>query len=334
MNSIENLPALQAFILKPRFWAESWSIGLLQKHLNIKLLIFSEDSFARGNINNVPQCGDMFSSIDEPICEICGLLKSELDNLNSLSEERKNLIREQHTEIGISDHSWIEPGASQEDYNPDYYIMVIYSGNHYRLIEYDNTRVFTLKTVPDKIKEKFYKTCKSFRFYDKFKKTKKKDRNNTNNKNNNSAGSANKSNNKSNNKSSNSANKTKKNKALLKKYGYIGPQKIMTIASSLNSTKERFADSVSKDVRNDLEKAMEKCNTSEDKCKGIVVRKKGDLSLRGYSDAKFKVDKKEVEAVYIKNKYRDEMKTSITKAKKGASHKDKFKDIEILHEFR
>ena len=45
------------------------------------------------------------------------------------------------------------------NYNPQYYIMVTYSGNHYRLITYNNKSIFTFNEIPETVKILIVNNC-------------------------------------------------------------------------------------------------------------------------------------------------------------------------------
>jgi hypothetical protein len=78
----------------------------LEKKLNIKLLIFSEEHYVSGDEKSVFQCGQ----------------------LNDEDLER------------------------QGNFQPNFYIMTTYSGNHYRLISYKNKYIFKFSEVPYDVK--------------------------------------------------------------------------------------------------------------------------------------------------------------------------------------
>ena len=59
MKGIKTVKQLKAKIKTCKFWAESWAINILERALNIKLVILSSESYRLGDIDNVLQCGDM-----------------------------------------------------------------------------------------------------------------------------------------------------------------------------------------------------------------------------------------------------------------------------------
>ena len=56
MSKVENLEQLREYIQHPSFWADSWAISVLERELNMKLIIFSESSYNDDDQNNVLQC--------------------------------------------------------------------------------------------------------------------------------------------------------------------------------------------------------------------------------------------------------------------------------------
>jgi len=66
MSKVETLEQLREYILHPSFWADNWSISVLEKELNMKLIIFSESSYDDDDQNNVLQCNmaNLSTSID------------------------------------------------------------------------------------------------------------------------------------------------------------------------------------------------------------------------------------------------------------------------------
>lgn len=154
MENIETLDQLKRVLLKPSFWANSWAIGVIEKALNIKVLILSEGAYERGDIVNVIQCGDASVSNVEPVCSICNLTKSDYDLKKNLRESNRI-----HARIGIEHHNWVDREL-EEELNPDGYIIVTYSGRHYELVTHKNKGFFkTLEDLPLPLVVEFYDNC-------------------------------------------------------------------------------------------------------------------------------------------------------------------------------
>jgi predicted NAD-dependent protein-ADP-ribosyltransferase YbiA (DUF1768 family) len=51
MKDIGSLEQLRQYIQKSAYWADEWSIGVLERKLNIKLIVFAEDKFKTGDLN-------------------------------------------------------------------------------------------------------------------------------------------------------------------------------------------------------------------------------------------------------------------------------------------
>ena len=56
MSKVGTLDQLREYIQHPSFWADNWAISVLEKELNMKLIIFSESSYDDDDQNNVLQC--------------------------------------------------------------------------------------------------------------------------------------------------------------------------------------------------------------------------------------------------------------------------------------
>lgn len=113
LQGINNLEKFKAKVQTCKFWAETWAINVLERALNIKLIILSEYNFNHGDFGNVLQCGNM---VDDDI-EAAGVFK------------------------------------------PKYYVILSYTGNHYKLILYKNQRIFTFNTLPYAIKDLIVTKC-------------------------------------------------------------------------------------------------------------------------------------------------------------------------------
>jgi len=65
MKNITTLAEFKALIQTCEFWAETWAISTLERLLNIKLIIFSEEQYDAGDTNNVIQCGQLNDTVLE-----------------------------------------------------------------------------------------------------------------------------------------------------------------------------------------------------------------------------------------------------------------------------
>ena len=104
IRGIDNMDKFRQMIQTPAYWADDWTIDVLEKELNVKLCIFDEKMYQSNDENNVIKCS----------------ISSESD--------------------------------SASGFNPEYYIMVTYSGSHYRLITYKTKRLFKFSEIPYDVK--------------------------------------------------------------------------------------------------------------------------------------------------------------------------------------
>ena len=114
MKGIDNLAKFKSTLRTCNFWAEAWSINLLEVALNIKLIILSSENYNDGDIANVLLCDRGF--VDKNI-------------------------------------------EAQNYFKPKYYIVADYTGNHYKLISYDNKAIFSFNEIPYSIKTLIVEKC-------------------------------------------------------------------------------------------------------------------------------------------------------------------------------
>ena len=113
MKNVKNLEELKEKIKTCDFWADSWAINVLEKALNIKLIILSSSNYDYGDLDNVLQCGDF---VDDDIVQ-------------------------------------------KKIFDPEYYIIVSYTGDHYKLITYNQKRLFKFDNLPQTIKDMIVTKC-------------------------------------------------------------------------------------------------------------------------------------------------------------------------------
>ena len=65
MKGIKNKEALKKKMKTCDFWGETWSISTLERVMNIKLILFSEEAYENKDFDNVLQCGQLNDDILE-----------------------------------------------------------------------------------------------------------------------------------------------------------------------------------------------------------------------------------------------------------------------------
>jgi len=113
MRGIDTLEKLKKKMRSCGFWAESWTLQILEMALNVKLIILSSFNYSYRDYDNVLSCGDMV------------------------------------------------PGSvvSKGTFKPKYYIILDYTGNHYKLITYKRKQIFEFNDIPIKIKKLIVDKC-------------------------------------------------------------------------------------------------------------------------------------------------------------------------------
>jgi predicted NAD-dependent protein-ADP-ribosyltransferase YbiA (DUF1768 family) len=109
MKGIDSEEKFKSLIKTNAFWGDTWALSTLEREMNIKLMLFSEESYLSGDYENVFKCGQ-------------------------LNDDMKL-------------------------FEPEYYIMVGYTGNHYQLITYDDVGAFKFKDLMDSVKDLVVNKC-------------------------------------------------------------------------------------------------------------------------------------------------------------------------------
>lgn len=63
--TIDTLEKFRAYLKTPKFWVDSWAIGVLERRLNFKIIILSERSYNDGALDSVIDCGEIDRKIQE-----------------------------------------------------------------------------------------------------------------------------------------------------------------------------------------------------------------------------------------------------------------------------
>jgi len=125
MKDVDTFEDFKEALKKTSYWADETAISILEKKLNIKMIIFSEENYKGGDKNAVMKCISGYTSEGDAIV------------------------------------------------NPDYYIMAIHTGNHYKLITYKNAAIFRFSEIPYSVKILIVNKCiegnsGSFQYISKF----------------------------------------------------------------------------------------------------------------------------------------------------------------------
>ena len=113
MKGIESLDQMKKMIRSRDYWADTWAISTLERVLNVKFIILSNEDYKSGDMKNVLKCGQLNDSI--------------LENR------------------GI--------------FQPEFYIMVDYTGQHYKTIGYKKKLIIKFTEIPYDIKRMIADKC-------------------------------------------------------------------------------------------------------------------------------------------------------------------------------
>ena len=155
MKGIKTIHQLREVIQKgemtSEYWADEWAIAALEVILNIKFIILSYNDYNQNQRKsfqdiNVINCGN--------------------DLTTSLIEEIRKNIAEVSKAEGTAEMP-VGASAASEDYefNPDYYIMVSHSIEHYELITYYGNAMLTFPEIPYCVKLQIVTRCLQGKFF-------------------------------------------------------------------------------------------------------------------------------------------------------------------------
>ena len=153
MKGVKTIQQLREVMQKgemtSEYWADAWAITALEVILNIKFINLSYNDFNQSQRKsfqeiNVINCGS--------------------DLTKSLVEE----IRKNIAEVSKSEGSEVAASASaseEYEFNPDYYIMVSHSMEHYELITYYGNAMLTFPEIPYCVKLQIVTRCLQGKFF-------------------------------------------------------------------------------------------------------------------------------------------------------------------------
>lgn len=160
MKGVKTIQQLREVMQKgemtSEYWADAWAVTALEVILNIKFIILSYNDFNQNQRKsfqeiNVVNCGsDLTKSLVEEIRKnIAEVSKSEESGVASVAASAS-----------------ASASASEEyEFNPDYYIMVSHSIEHYELITYYGNAMLTFPEIPYCVKLQIVTRCLQGKFF-------------------------------------------------------------------------------------------------------------------------------------------------------------------------
>lgn len=139
----ENFEKYKEYMLRPNYWADEFSIGVLEKNLNVKIIIFLETEY------------------DEYISKKKEKYEEAKKSASSGKSEKEVRSSGKMPVLKPINCASIDLELQQRgDFSPDYYILATYDGAHYRLITYNNQSIFpSFLELPIKIKDMVVSKC-------------------------------------------------------------------------------------------------------------------------------------------------------------------------------
>ena len=113
MKDINTFEDYKNFMQTSAFWGDTVVVSTLERKLNIKIVLLSEESWDSEDVDSVMNCG----------------------HLNDSQIEESKIFK------------------------PDYYVILAYTGNHYKLIQYKNKGLLKFIEVPYDVKSLIVNKC-------------------------------------------------------------------------------------------------------------------------------------------------------------------------------
>lgn len=169
MKGVKTIQQLRDIMQKgemtSEYWADAWAIAALEIILNIKFIILSYNDYNQNQRKsfqeiNVINCGnDLSKSL---IAEIRKSI-AEVSKADGAASVGMPVMAASTSGTGAG----AGIGAASEDYefNPDYYIMVSHSMEHYELITYYGNAMLTFPEIPYCVKLQIVTRCLQGKFF-------------------------------------------------------------------------------------------------------------------------------------------------------------------------
>ena len=65
MKNVDSLDAMRSYVQTSSYWAETWAISTLERVLNVKIIIFSEEAYEDKALDSVLNCGELNAELQK-----------------------------------------------------------------------------------------------------------------------------------------------------------------------------------------------------------------------------------------------------------------------------
>jgi hypothetical protein len=144
-SQITTFDQYKNYIKTSNYWANEFTISLLERALNVKMIILSERDYLKELNSKKLEMGRKLVAKKESVKKIKEAVSKVI-----VTHENFNPVN-----CGIIDKEL----QKSKEFKPSYYIMTTFSGNHYRLITYRNKSIFSFSELPQRIKELVVISC-------------------------------------------------------------------------------------------------------------------------------------------------------------------------------
>ena len=92
--SIDTLEKFREYVQTSQFWADSWAISILERVLNIKMVILSQRAYLDNDLDSVMMCGEI-----DPIIQRAGTFRPKYYIMSTFSGDHFKLITYKHKRV-------------------------------------------------------------------------------------------------------------------------------------------------------------------------------------------------------------------------------------------
>lgn len=92
--SIDTLEKFREYVQTSQFWADSWAISILERVLNIKMVILSQRAYLEDDLDSVMMCGEI-----DPIIQRAGVFRPKYYIMTTFSGDHFKLITYKHKRV-------------------------------------------------------------------------------------------------------------------------------------------------------------------------------------------------------------------------------------------